>query len=250
MNRYLEVLRQRWHFTKRLYYLIRYKGYLTTPNIKYLTKVKLGYLLTFKTASSSIYNTLLQKEINTSFEKDLHFHANQHLKSDAENKKDYFIFTFVRNPMERLVSCYQNKIIDDPKIDNNIHYFTDVYFWGYLGKTSSFDDFIRRINKIPNHLLEGHIGMQSDIVFDQNGNSRANFIGKYENITKDFAIIQNKFQLPNLPKSNPSSRKDWRTYYTKDSAKIVIEKYKQDIEAFGYQKEVEDLLVFLENQKV
>jgi hypothetical protein len=30
----------------------------------------------------------------------------------------------------------------------------------------------------------------------------------------------------------------------------VIEKYKQDIEAFGYQKEVENLLIFLENQKV
>lgn len=250
MKRYLEVLRQRWNFTKRLYYCVRYKMLFEGPKIKYINKEKIGYLLNYKVASSSIYNSLITKETGLHFEGDLHHHATQHLKSDIENREDYFVFTFVRNPMERLVSCYQNKIIDDPKKDNAIRFFTDVYFWGYLGKSTSFDDFIRRINKIPNHLLEGHIGMQSDIVFDQNGNSRANFIGKYENITEDFAIIQNKFQLPNLPKSNPSSRKDWRTYYTKESAKIVIEKYKQDIETFGYQKEVEDLLIFLENQKV
>lgn len=60
-----------------------------------------------------------------------------------------------------------------------------------------------------------------------------NFIGKFENLENDWKILQEKFDLGNLPHK---------------TAKLVYKMYKKDFEAFGYENEYQKLLEYLKQK--
>lgn len=76
-----------------------------------------------------------------------------------------------------------------------------------------------------------------------------NFIGKFENLTEDWKILQEKFGFADLPHKNATSKDDWRDYYDVKTAKLVYKIYKKDFETFGYEDEYQKLLKYLENKK-
>lgn len=221
-----------------------HKGRICTAKYKYLPSHKLGYLITYKTASSSILSVLLETQGIIANE-NVHNTADQHLPDKIDNPEDYFIFTFVRSPFERLVSCYQNKVIDEAHLPFNSF---NTYLFGYLKQASSFSDFIERVCRIPSSMQEGHIRNQYDIIYDEQHQCRAHFIGKYENIEDDWKTIQQRYHLPNLPILNKTKKKDWRDFYTLESAQQVYHKYKKDIHTFNYLQEYENLITYLKSK--
>ena len=67
-----------------------------------------------------------------------------------------------------------------------------------------------------------------------------NFIGRYENFAEDFYKIIEAIEVPLMliPKRNIKKERktqDYRKYYTPLSREIVEEKYKKDLEFFGYE---------------
>lgn len=76
-----------------------------------------------------------------------------------------------------------------------------------------------------------------------------NFIGKFENLQKDWGFLQEKFNLGNLPHTNATPKDDWRDYYDVKTAKLVYKIYKKDFKTFGYEDEYQKLLEYLENKK-
>lgn len=209
-------------------------------NLYYLKSINLSVLHTKKTAMSIIIPSLTLKEHQKTL-KELGAHC---LSEKPEKNKNYYSFTFVRNPLERLVCCYKRKIVSSPKQEN----FNNIYLGGRLGDCKTFDEFVDIVLTIPDKLLEGHILINSDIIFDEQGKSRIDFIGKYENLYEDYKIIQNKFNLPDLrPTKTPNP--NWQDCYTLKTAKAVAKKYWKDIEMFNYQKEYEELIKYLEEKE-
>ena len=129
----------------------------------------------------------------------------------------YFKFIIIRNPWDRKLS--------------------DFFFGKREGIVATDIDFITYINN--NHLnndLWNSPGLEW--VEDKNGNiDKDIFIGKFENLQNDFNIICDKINIPRrkLPHLNSSTHSPYWEYYNDEIKEMVEEKYKKDIEAFGYE---------------
>ena len=79
---------------------------------------------------------------------------------------------------------------------------------------------------------------QKEIYYDSTqGDILVDFIGKFENLEKDFNFICEKIGIDaELPHINYSKRKNkYRDYYTEETRDLIGEYYKEEIELFGYE---------------
>ena len=181
---------------------------------------KIIYIHINKCGGSSIESFFLGKAIGEhktirDFEDDL---GNQELNN-------YFKFSFVRNPWDKMVSFY------------NFHKKYDV-----LDTSSGFNEFLStQLSKwIPNNGSKYSSSMRStnqiDWLIDSHSQNRMDFVGRFENFQEDFNIVCDRIGVPSqkLPHKNKSKHKHYSEYYNEDSIKIVGDRFSKDIKYFGY----------------
>lgn len=154
-----------------------------------------------------------------------------------EQFKDYFIFSFVRNPWDRLVSCYEhffNRAQD--------HYETQNYANPYavmFGKTKVyFEDFVDFVANNDAEYLDPHWCAQTSLITINENNGLPDKIGRFENFEQDMTQIFLKAGIPlEIKHLNRSSRSkgNYKNYYTNRTRKLVQQRYKKDIEIFDYR---------------
>jgi len=208
------------------------------------TRNHVVYLVNSKAACSSIkaamYETLYPDDYS------IHIHSSEGCikKADVLNdeEKTWDSFTFVRNPYERLVSAYESKYHNDAKkgVPNSLV----PYLHGYIADDRGFESFVRRICRIPDAMLDRHFNSQYLLTHDTDGTPIVRFIGKYEELAQNFAVISEKYGYRALPHYNSSGgeTRDWRTYYSAKTAELVHGKYQRDFEAFGYEHYYTELM--------
>jgi len=159
-----------------------------------------------------------------------HLNFNSLYNSNPQKASTYFKFTFVRNPWSRLVSAYHflqaGGMYESDKVwaDNNIKAYSEfsdfVYKWVNQENVNSFTHFI------PQHKF----------ISDENGVIRADFVGKTENIQKDFQVVSSILGLDaKLQHSNKSNHNSYVDYYDNRTKAIVASVYEKDINLFGYE---------------
>lgn len=246
---------------KTLYYFIRefLKVFSATifnkpySDIEYtvLPSKKTIYVINSKVACSSIiFNLMKQAELKTNLSSAMNYHDIHNLgwklgvkknKLSKNQTKEYFKFTLVRNPFERVVSLYRNKI---EKKDDRFFQFK-WYLLGFIGAEISFNKFVSKIVQIDDKYAEAHIVSQHHIIDRCSGG--INFIGKLENIDKDLAEVFERQDIPIMnTKVNKTGKYDYRSYYNKETVNLIFKRYKEDIVRFGYEKDYEKLLSFFE----
>lgn len=95
----------------------------------------------------------------------------------------------------------------------------------------SFYDFVCKA-RLLNHV---HLLPQVRFVCDSQGNALVDFVGRFERLEKDFALISERLGIGvTLGWHNPSSRGNYQSYYDDSSRRLVAEHYMNDIETFGY----------------
>jgi chondroitin 4-sulfotransferase 11 len=153
---------------------------------------------------------------------------------------DYFRFSFVRNPWDRLVSCYVEKIKPDPGYTTS--FFRDGVFVGFLPYKAfragmSFERFVQVIAGIPDEEAERHFRSQATFISDAQGHLLANFVGKLEHAEVDFPYVLRRLGRDEgaVAHLNRSSHGDYRRFYTNETVELVRRRYQQDIELFGYE---------------
>ena len=144
-----------------------------------------------------------------------------------------FSFSFVRNPYDRLLSCWKNKI-DKNTIAQNASSFCQV-----LSKERvSFKSFVQIITSVKIYytklIVTGHL---IPTFLSPCKEKKLDFIGKYENLQEDFDVICDKIGIPKqqLPHINATKHKHYTEYYDEETKQIVADRYAKDIEYFNYK---------------
>jgi Sulfotransferase family len=152
--------------------------------------------------------------------------------------RDYFRFAFVRNPWDRLVSCYKDKINFGPGHVYN-HYKNPFLKYldeqGLFKQDMSFEDFVKVVSQIPDEDAEGHIRSQHKYLEDERGDNLVEFVGKFENLHRDMDYLINRLGV-NLatPHLRKTPHKPYWEYYNNNTIQLVQERYKEDIRRFKY----------------
>lgn len=152
----------------------------------------------------------------------------QHLKMNEINtinlsKKNYYSFSFVRNPWDRMVSIYHNL---DPNLKAKA-LSKNIDLSGL-----SFSDFLYAIKEV-NHI---HTEEQWRFVYNKKNGFLVDFIGHLENINDDFNLICNKLKInKKLPHDNKSDHDSYQHYYTANTQQFIATWYQRDIELFSYK---------------
>ena len=159
------------------------------------------------------------------------------LKESLKTKLDfdeYFKFSVVRNPWDRLVSVFHFLNINNESTELVAPRTRNRLFNRHIKKyKGNFKDFVRGVDI--DQIL--HTREQYSFVCNDKYDIELNFICKLENLQEDFDTICDKIKIPpqQLPHKNKSKHKHYSEYYDEETKSIVAEKYAKDIEYFGYK---------------
>ncbi|MEF3168279.1 MAG: sulfotransferase family protein [Deltaproteobacteria bacterium] len=136
-----------------------------------------------------------------------------------------FKFAFVRNPWDLQVSSWHHIQRERPHLLEGIGDFEAFLRWK-----------LNRDRPYQFH-IDTSIELQSDYLVDLHGNIIVDFIGRYERLEEDFKEVCLRIGIPapRLPeKRRARDRRDYRSYYTSETAELIARHFARDIELFGY----------------
>ena len=157
--------------------------------------------------------------------------------------QEYFKFAFVRNPWDRLVSCYFQKLWDVEKTDFGKPALKLPGGRGYkLYMGMPFAEFVETVYEIPDAEANAHFKSQYKTICgpERDKPIMADFVGRYENLAADFSVVAEriggteKLQLPHILRSKSRESRPYTEFYDARLKKLVYERYQEDIEIFGY----------------
>ncbi len=236
-------LKTMWRFRKRFINFFNLLSISKKLEFYKLPDRKLIYLSISKVAGTSI-KTCFAQTLNPEWEAenlyDVHRISLKKVNKLNKNDLDNYIFVYVRNPFSRLVSCYKSKLIVDKtiKVNDFKFYFNKKIRNGNI----SFEEFVDIICHIPNRLCDRHFVPQYYLL-KKAGLRHFSSILKLESIEESFPIIAKKYNLKQLQLLNPSgSNENWINYYTAETLRKVMKKYKNDVLKLYYIEEYNDIL--------
>ena len=163
-----------------------------------------------------------------------HLPAFHQKKVLSEVWDQYFTFGFVRNPWDWMISWYtyflKRQLRGAPICD---------WLQKDLSSYEDFNAFVRGRNEgnhgrwLPSCLSRNLVDETGEVVLD--------YVGKMENIQKDFDNIcdiigMKKRMLPNKDhwSRNVTDHEQYRKYYNEESKKIIAKRFEKTIDLFGY----------------
>ena len=143
---------------------------------------------------------------------------------------DYFSFSFVRNPWDRLVSAFF--FLDAGGCTPKDKALRNKYIAQYSG---DFEHFVTEFITSPYRDSIIHLRPQYQFII-QNEQVAIDFLGRYERLSDDFALVCDRMRIPQrrLPHTIVSNHESYVDYYNDNTRRIVKKAYARDIELFGY----------------
>lgn len=143
--------------------------------------------------------------------------------------EDYFKFTIVRHPLDRLVSAFH--FLKKGGFDPEDAKWADEHLTPY----STFQDFVENWLTPENIWLKIHFQPQHFFLEDCWGEIDLDFVARFERLETDFRQICDRLgSRVELPHTNKSVRGHFWDYYTPQTARKVADIYRRDMELFGY----------------
>lgn len=131
--------------------------------------------------------------------------------------RSFFSFGIVRNPWSWQVSQYE-----------------------YMRKNADHfqHDLVRRFRTFEEYIEWRCVHdrrLQKDFLYSERGEQLVDYIGRYENLNRDFDAICARIGIAaSLPRLNVSGAKPYCEYYNEATVSRVREAFAPDIELFGY----------------
>ncbi len=197
-----------------------------------------GYLTVFKSAASSLLGTITNKKQTLKYKK----------------VKNLYIFTFIRNLFSRIYSCYNDKFKKTIKLKENFYYagynyLTKKFKFIQFYPEDSFATFVKKVAEINDRSSDTHFRAQHYYLY-RKSKCLVNYIGRFENLKKDFEPIKKQYQLQEILHRNKSQKNkdEWKKHYTQELADLVYERYKKDFDLW-YPNAYKELISYLNKKK-
>lgn len=139
---------------------------------------------------------------------------------------DYFTFAFVRDPLERFVSAWQDKVV-------NMNYFK--FDGATHARMQRIEEFARwtaeqDLGAVPG--TDQHLALQTRLI-DLN---RVDFLGRLESFDRDFAQVCERIGAPAVPTrpQNQTAPGGRRLDVSDELRELVARMYRRDHQILGY----------------
>lgn len=142
---------------------------------------------------------------------------------------DHFKFALVRNPWDRFVSAWRDKIVT-PR-ERSFGFSPEE-----RERSQDFEEFAKLIASQDPKRVNIHFRPQSEVI-DLNA---VDHIGRFENFEAEIRTVFERLGLPapeEIPHKNRSRHEPYATYYGEKTREIVADFYEKDVRMFGYEFE-------------
>ena len=135
-------------------------------------------------------------------------------------------FSFVRHPVDRLYSCWKDKV--SQKLTKEFSRFS--FFSGM-----SFQEFVNVVKDIPDDEADGHFRSQYAYIYHK-GFQAVTYVAKLENVEKEWRSISDWLKLPyaSLETRNSTSK---RPSIPDSLFEVIYDRYEKDYNKFNYEVE-------------
>jgi len=158
-------------------------------------------------------------------------------------RRSHFSFSFVRNPFDRLVAAYNNKLIEIQEVPQPMQRMG-------LFHGMAFEQFIACLGSIEPELMDNHVRPQADLLFCENA-LVPKFVGRMEHMRSHWRKLRHRMALEGLPAVGRLPFKNVRRRGRSDihslfSSTALIDRvlcmYERDFQTFYRDYSVEQLL--------
>lgn len=208
---------------------------------------KAGYLANPKVASSAIRNLIRDREAERLFgrapgkDRALRSRLEARVRRSTtparvmQLRGQFLLFSFVRNPLTRLYSCYRDKVVNAASKREAC----TLEMYG-IGFGITLDEFVHRVADIPDEKADQHF--RSQYTFLMHGDTLLlDHLGRLETFAADWRWIEEQLGLPMPGQSQRVSgpRTDLAALpIGVAAAERAVERYQRDLEVFGYMAQV------------
>lgn len=213
----------------------RYKITRELPQLWDFPEYGFGYIQIPKVATRSIRSSLGELPLMSGASSFAQFEADHsaHVEKAAIRRRvneGLFVFAFVRDPLARLYSAWQNKVHrPEGAVRRNIFSCHGIY------DHMPFDAFVRRVSELDDRRIDRHLRSQSWFLCDEQG-LIPSWVGKLESFSDEWNGLQQRFPvLQPVPHRNRTSAQDSHlAAFDADLIRLAVERYRKDFESFGY----------------
>lgn len=152
-----------------------------------------------------------------------------------------FSFAFVRNPWDRLVSCYRDKILGHVLDFTAFHPERGVACclarFDAFRPGMPFDAFVRAVAAIPDREADDHFRSQHSFATNAAGEIAVDYVGRFETFGSGFEQVCRKLGLPALKLpcvQSVSTPRPYVDYYTPETRDLVAVRFHEDVSLFRY----------------
>ena len=145
-------------------------------------------------------------------------------------------FSFVRNPFDRTVSCFREKLMRDAGHRNWILWNKPLqHLFGVDDVT--FSEFVDFICRVPDSYVDPHLRSQHATLFCSDGSAVTDFVGRFESLESDLSRLSAFLGVNvNLPHKNQTNRggETYTDFFDSTLRDKLSVRYRGDLESFGY----------------
>ncbi|WP_114286177.1 sulfotransferase family 2 domain-containing protein [Candidatus Halocynthiibacter alkanivorans] len=141
------------------------------------------------------------------------------LTVNSEQYRDYFKFTFVRNPWARSYSWYRNVMRDERKIARH-----------GITADCTFKEYLHRFGGT------GYLKPQLYWITDRRGRADLDFTGRFETLQQDFRAVCEHLGIPQieLPHIVSGGGSNYKEAYSPDMRECAARIFSEEIREYGY----------------
>jgi chondroitin 4-sulfotransferase 11 len=153
---------------------------------------------------------------------------------------DYRKFTVVRNPWDRLVSCFKDKVQERhngrAEVLEGFERYNKILRITLFHPGMEFAEFVRVVARIPDVVADEHFRSQHRMFCGPGGRRLVDRVIKYEDLDDELSGLfadlgVRDYQMRHM---NRSRRTDYRQHYSDRLAEVVERRYRKDVSLLSY----------------